>query len=223
VPGGSEYWQAQRWGRWCGGRYFGSPGHENAPAALRRRFNSAVPDADRWSRPRVSSGLRVGVVKSKQSGRVAQQARWNIPQNGLRDRMNRLLALLLTVMSGAALAQTTGMVNPSSSVPAGQSVKEDVVPPGGCMPIGLTASGEVVFPIQCKEFIERHRGNAVEQKPSAVEEKAGVSLPAWANSDALVKPAQTEKQARPLPTEGGRGARRPPGDLPRGQRKIRGP
>jgi hypothetical protein len=35
---------------------------------------------------------------------------------------------------------------------------------------------------------------AVEQKPAAVEERPGVSLPAWANSDAFVKPAQTAKQ-----------------------------
>ena len=111
--------------------------------------------------------------------------------------MKRLLALLLTVMSGAALAQTTATVNPSPA-PAAPSVKEDV-PPGGCMPIGLTASGEIVFPIKCKEFIERHRGKAVEQKPDAVEEKAGVSLPAWANSDALVKPARTAKQPDVVP------------------------
>ena len=39
------------------------------------------------------------------------------------------------------------------------------------MPIGLTASGEIVFPIQCRELIERQRGKAVEQKPAAVEEK----------------------------------------------------
>src|ERR1700716_4630256 len=77
--------------------------------------------------------------------------------------MQRLLALLLTAMSGAALAQTTGTVDPSPA-PAEPSVKEDV-PPGGCMPIGLTASGEIVFPIQCKEFIERQRGQGVEQKP----------------------------------------------------------
>jgi hypothetical protein len=83
--------------------------------------------------------------------------------------MKRLLALLLSVMSGAALAQTTGTVNPSPA-PAQPSVNEDV-PPGGCMPIGLTASGEIVFPIQCKELIERHRGIAMEQKPAAVEEK----------------------------------------------------
>jgi hypothetical protein len=45
-----------------------------------------------------------------------------------------------------------------------------------------------------EEFIERQREQAVEQKPAAVEEKPAVSLPAWANSDAFVKPAQTAKQ-----------------------------
>jgi hypothetical protein len=75
--------------------------------------------------------------------------------------------LLLT--SVAALAQTTGTVNPSSA-PADASAKEDV-PPGGCMPIGLTASGEIVFPIQCRELIERERGKTMEQKPVAVEQK----------------------------------------------------
>jgi hypothetical protein len=79
------------------------------------------------------------------------------------------LALLLSVMSGVALAQITGTVNPSPA-PAESSTKEDV-PPGGCMPIGLTASGEIVFPIQCKVIIERQRGKAVEQKPATVVEK----------------------------------------------------
>jgi BA14K-like protein len=82
------------------------------------------------------------------------------------------LALLLSVMSGVALAQITGTVNPSPA-PAGPSVKEDV-PPGGCMPIGLTASGEIVFPIQCRELIERQRGKTVEQNPAAAEEKPAV-------------------------------------------------
>ena len=35
---------------------------------------------------------------------------------------------------------------------------------------------------------------AAEQKPAAVEERPGVSLPAWANSYAFVKPAQTAVQ-----------------------------
>ena len=32
------------------------------------------------------------------------------------------------------------------------------------------------------------------QKPAAVEERPGISLPAWANNDAFVKPARTAKQ-----------------------------
>jgi hypothetical protein len=83
--------------------------------------------------------------------------------------MKRWLALLFLLMSSAAPAQTTGTVDPRPAT-AQPSLKEDV-PPGGCMPIGLTASGEIVFPIQCRELIERHRGAALEQKPAAVEEK----------------------------------------------------
>jgi len=81
-----------------------------------------------------------------------------------------LLLSVMTVMSSAALAQTTGTINPSPAPEEPSVLKEDV-PPGGCMPIGLTASGEIVFPIQCRELIERQRGKAVEQKPAAVEEK----------------------------------------------------
>jgi hypothetical protein len=104
-------------------------------------------------------------------------------------RMRQLLALLLSVMSGAALAQTTGTVSPGGA-PA-DSAKTDV-PPGGCMPIGLTASGEFVFPIQCKELIEQHRGKASEQKPA--EEKAAAKQSegvAPVNSQPAIKPVDT--------------------------------
>ena len=104
--------------------------------------------------------------------------------------MKQLLALLLSVMSGAALAQTTGTVNPGAA-PAEPSAKADV-PSGGCMPIGLTASGEIVFPIQCKEFIEQHRGKAAEQKPAeekpAAKQSEGV---APVNSQPAIKPVET--------------------------------
>ena len=121
--------------------------------------------------------------------------------------MKRLLPLLLAVMSGAALAQTTGTVNPKPA-PAEPSVNEDV-PPGGCMPIGLTVSGEIVFPIQCKEFIERARGKAVEQKPAATEEKAAAKQServAPENSKPAIKPAKTvplPKRVEPEPRERG--------------------
>jgi hypothetical protein len=107
--------------------------------------------------------------------------------------MYRVSALLLSLMSGAAIAQTTGTVNPSPA-PAEPSVKEDEPPPGGCMPIGLTVSGEMVFPIQCKEFIERHRGKAVEQKPAAVEEKPAAKQSEGVAPESrkpVIKPAET--------------------------------
>jgi hypothetical protein len=108
--------------------------------------------------------------------------------------MKWLLALLLSVMSGAALAETTGAVNPSST-PAQPSANEDV-PPGGCMPIGLTTSGEIVFPIQCKEFIERHRGAAMEQKPALEQKPAAVEAKPVAVE---AKPAAVE--AKPAAVE----------------------
>jgi BA14K-like protein len=106
-------------------------------------------------------------------------------------------ALLLSVMSGATLAQTTDPVG-ASPAPAQPSVSVDV-PPGGCMPIGLTASGEIVFPIQCKELIERHRGKDVEQKPAMLEEKPAVveEKPAIVDEKPVVveeKPAAVEEK-----------------------------
>jgi len=103
--------------------------------------------------------------------------------------MKWLLAFLLSVMSGAALAETTGAVNPSST-PAQPSANEDV-PPGGCMPIGMTTSGEIVFPIQCKEFIERHRGAAVEQKPALEQKPAAAEAKPTAVEE---KPAAVEQR-----------------------------
>jgi len=96
-------------------------------------------------------------------------------QTGLAYRAGALWCVVATVMSGAALAQTTGTVNPSP-VPQGPSAMEEP-PPGGCMPIGLTASGEIVFPFQCKAFIERQRAasqkraGAENEKPAAAEQK----------------------------------------------------
>jgi hypothetical protein len=127
--------------------------------------------------------------------------------------MKRVLALVLSVMSGAAVAQTTGTVTPGPA-PAQPSVSQDV-PPGGCMPIGLTASGEIVFPIQCKALIEQHRGKdvnpspaAVEQKPAAVEQKpatveqkpAAVEEKAAAKQSETVAPENSQSANKPAET-----------------------
>src|SRR5579863_1349582 len=100
--------------------------------------------------------------------------RLTVFQSALARRVAARCCVLLTMMGGAALAQTTGTVNPNPA-PAEPAAKADV-PLGGCMPIGLTASGEIVFPIQCKEFIDRERSKAaVEQTPRAAEGKPALA------------------------------------------------
>jgi hypothetical protein len=123
--------------------------------------------------------------------------------------MKWLLAFLLSVMSGAALAETTGAVNPSST-PAQPSANEDV-PPGGCMPIGLTTSGEIVFPIQCKEFIERHRGAAVEQKPALEQKPAALEAKPAAveQRPAAVEEKPAAKQSESVAPEESKPATKP--------------
>jgi hypothetical protein len=44
------------------------------------------------------------------------------------------------------------------------------------------------------EALATELAKALRQKPAAVEERPGISLPAWANNDAFVKPARTAKQ-----------------------------
>jgi len=61
---------------------------------------------------------------------------------------------------------------------------------------------------------------AAEQKPAAVEEWPGVSLPAWANSYAFVKPAQTAVQPD-VATENSKSAIKP-GEPARVEYKPRG-
>jgi len=135
-------------------------------------------------------------------------------QSGLACRAGALGCVLLAVTSGAALAQTTGAVNPKPAQ-VEPSVTEEP-PPGGCMPIGLTASGEIVFPFQCKAFIERQKAadqkpaaaedvkSAAEQKPDAAENKTDAKQPAAGETSAIAevkpaaaddKPAAVEKKA----------------------------
>jgi hypothetical protein len=109
--------------------------------------------------------------------------------------MKCVLAVLFSIVSSAAVAQTTGAANPNTD-PTPPSVKDDV-PPGGCMPIGLTASGEIVFPIQCKEFIERVRGPIAEQKPAAVEDKLPAKQSAAEQKPAALDDPTAIKRAAP--------------------------
>jgi|GEM_PF-6991044 len=48
-------------------------------------------------------------------------------------------------------------------------------PAGGCMPFGITARGNLVFPMECRELLERHRGvhASLDNSPRAPPEQAG--------------------------------------------------
>jgi hypothetical protein len=102
-------------------------------------------------------------------------------------------------------------------------------PPGACKPIGLTLSGKVVFPLECRDFIERYKAMtpptplatrpaaaeakpaAPEAKPSTVETKLDTAdvKPATAEekpTGSTEKPAAVEEkptvvEAKPLPAE----------------------
>jgi hypothetical protein len=80
-----------------------------------------------------------------------------------------LCSAFLVLVSGAAFAQTTGAVDPAAP-PEEPAAKSEMPPPGGCTPIGLTVSGEIVFPFQCKDFIDRMKASS--QRPAPPEKPA---------------------------------------------------
>ena len=75
--------------------------------------------------------------------------------------------VLVTLIGSAALAQTTGVAAPKPDADAASAKQQP--PPGGCMPIGVTVSGQIVFAFQCKDFIEQQK--AANQNPAAGEDK----------------------------------------------------
>lgn len=116
-------------------------------------------------------------------------------KRSLTHRAKVLCCVVLAMISSTALAQTTGAVNPNP-ISAESSTKEGV-PLGGCMPIGLTASGEMVFPILCKDFIEQHREKAMEQKPAVMEEKVTAKPAETVAPSEDVMPENTKSTEKP--------------------------
>ena len=87
--------------------------------------------------------------------------------------MKFLLASFISLLATAALAQASdksangiGQRSAQAEIP-----KTDSVPAGGCMPIGLTARGDLVFPMQCRELLERQRGPIPEEQSRAPEQR----------------------------------------------------
>jgi hypothetical protein len=82
-------------------------------------------------------------------------------ESGPKDR-DKAEITAITAPSGPSnkVAPETSRNEPGVSEvgPKAPIQKDDDVPTGGCTPIGVTASGKLVFPMQCQAFPERHRG-----------------------------------------------------------------
>jgi hypothetical protein len=85
----------------------------------------------------------------------------------------------------------TGVAEQNTDVLSKQA--EDV-PSGGCMPIGLTAKGELVFPMQCQELLERHRGPVASQDPVPTNSTPS-PMPKERQAAEPARPAHDEKQS----------------------------
>jgi hypothetical protein len=128
--------------------------------------------------------------------------------------MRRLCAIHLTV--AAALSVLHAMSIPALAQPEdpqqpAKSSDENEPPPGGCNPIGLTASGEIVFPMTCRAFIERHkaldRNSSAEAKPSAADDdkadtKEAKPAATQASRNEEPKPAGNQVPAGPAEISG---------------------
>jgi hypothetical protein len=127
-------------------------------------------------------------------------------QTGVARQSVVLGCILLMVTGGPLFAQTTGSVNPGPDA-AETLAKKDDPPPGGCMPIGVTVSGEVVFPFQCKEFIERLK--AADQKAAAPERKSATAHEGPASGQEPAKEKTVAKQEDSVAPENSKPVDRP--------------
>jgi hypothetical protein len=98
--------------------------------------------------------------------------------------MKLLLAGFISLLAASAMADPVNKPINGTELRSAQAEvsRPDNVPVGGCMPIGLTARGDLVFPMQCRELIERERGPVPEQQ--------------------LQVPLQSSRQEQPKATQG---------------------
>ncbi len=111
--------------------------------------------------------------------------------------MKLLLAGFISVLATAAFAQPDNKPANAMDLRSAQAdlQRSDGVPAGGCMPIGLTARGDLVFPMQCRELIERERGPIPEEKqqisePRSQQEPSAKIAPAEKVTPVAVAPAE---------------------------------
>jgi len=116
---------------------------------------------------------------------------------GFASRICALCTVLPMLTSAAALAQSTNAANPPPA-PAQSSVPDEAG--SGCEPIGLTASGEVVFPFRCKGVIELQRAAATKPADPTPAPVASVvqEKPQEKPQEKLQEKLQAQPQAQPV-------------------------
>lgn len=121
------------------------------------------------------------------------------PNSGLAGLVCGLILLL--VVLGLARAQTPTPSNPASGPGTPGDVAREAGPFGGCEPIGLTASGELVFPLECKKAIKQSAEMPVH--PDETSSSAGKPLAAANKSEpttdtAMAVPETTAAETPPM-------------------------
>jgi len=102
-----------------------------------------------------------------------------------------------------ATAATEQPLSQQSNVPDAPSAqtligKTDNRPAKGCMPIGLTAQGQLVFPMQCREVLEHDRATIKEVRPSTGEPAQTQTGSLAPTAPPLHKAATQTEPAKPL-------------------------
>jgi hypothetical protein len=138
--------------------------------------------------------------------------------------MKLLLAGFVSLLAASAVAQPDNRPTNGIEVRSAQAEvsKPDNVPSGGCMPIGLTASGDLVFPMQCRELIERERGPVPEQRlripdQRTQQEPAAKATPAEKDVAATGQTAASQTPASQIPTGQAASAQAPSDQAQAGQ------
>jgi hypothetical protein len=126
---------------------------------------AAPPDASTNQRPSAGKGVsaRNDAVKKSDPSAAAETQAEKRPndQTGTETAASPLTSGASSKAVPQAPAKQTGESEDTNA----QTKKAEDVPAGGCMPFGLTAKGQLVFPIECQALLERHRARA-ESQPS---------------------------------------------------------
>jgi hypothetical protein len=104
---------------------------------------------------------------------------------------------LFQVACGPALAETADAPGSAAVVASPADAAKDAGPFGGCEPIGMTASGELVFPLECKHVLRKPM-----ETPVASDDKATAPSDAAPTAEAKpadVKPAAAEDRPAAMP------------------------